>query len=109
MNLQISRERLRERILKEPDYEVEAGLPSRDERSVKSGMADALRDFIGIGKKPAKECEYFLRNKGYSGTHFGRIRTRAGVKTRKTRDGWVWRLSSPPAATPESVWLSWRR
>lgn len=30
MNLHISRERLRERILKEPDYEVEAGLPIRD-------------------------------------------------------------------------------
>lgn len=30
MNLHISREKLRERMLKEPDYEVEAGLPIRD-------------------------------------------------------------------------------
>lgn len=67
---------------------------SRDERSEESDMSNALREFLKDGERPAKDCESFLKNQGYSGAQFGRIRTRASVKTRKAGTAWVWHLDN---------------
>ena len=52
MNLQIKRDRLRERILRDPDYDVEAGIPIHDVETLEMFMPS---DLVTMRRTPPRE------------------------------------------------------
>lgn len=69
---------------------------SRKDASAETEAAKVLAEFLKAGRKPASECQQFLKNGGFDlgKLNEGRIRKKAGARTSQKDKQWWWELKA---------------